>query len=228
MATPRMISDALDICSEAGINVSGLVGNLRLKDEPDSDREDNVEALPEGATAPETSQAKTTKNKNRYPMSVAIAKYLVTKGCLVKVLDRAFNNPPHKLCYNVGGCKNCMHHRELDEAQDQLAGERVAKHEEVELDIKMYKPETELKRKTRVKADNERGPREAKIIKDKLLEWQKQACQNIVDDFNILPDAFMTDKELQRMAKFKVSSLKSFDSPEISWSAPVEWKTEAL
>ncbi|KAG9096998.1 hypothetical protein FS749_007300 [Ceratobasidium sp. UAMH 11750] len=112
MATPKMLSDALEICIEAGINISGLVSNTRLKTDGDSEHEDDMEALPE-ATDILDNQPRNPKSKNRYPMTVAIAEYLATKGCLVDVLDCAFNNPPHKPCYDVGGCMNCVHRRQL-------------------------------------------------------------------------------------------------------------------
>ncbi|KAG9096997.1 hypothetical protein FS749_007299 [Ceratobasidium sp. UAMH 11750] len=117
---------------------------------------------------------------------------------------------------------------QLDEAQDQLAAERSVKREEVELDIKIYNPETELKRKTRTRLENERTPKDAKLIKDKLLNWRQQAYEKILAEFDIPIEAFMSDKELQRIAKFKLTSLESFDNPGILWSAPVEWKTEVL
>ncbi|KAG9081189.1 hypothetical protein FRC06_005744 [Ceratobasidium sp. 370] len=157
-----------------------------------------------------------------------MAEYLVTKGCLVDVLDRAFDNPLHESCYEVGGCQNCVRQRELDEAKDQLAAKRSVKREETELDIKMYDPETELKRKTRVKRKNERVPKDVAFIKTRLLEWREQEYQKLLVDFDIPIDAFLADKFVQRIAKFKVKDLESFSSPDIDWSAPVEWKTKVL
>ncbi|KAG8721800.1 hypothetical protein FRC08_010137 [Ceratobasidium sp. 394] len=163
-------------------------------------------------------------------MSLAIAEYLVTKGCLVDVLDRVFDNPPHVPCYEVGGCQNCVRQRQLDEAEDRLAQERLAKREEIELDIKMYEPnEEKRKHKERSKRkEHERSPKETKVFKEKLVEWREHKYQQLLEELDIPLDAFMSDKELQKIAKFKVTGLDSFAHPEVEWFAPAEWKTEAL
>ncbi|KAG9090007.1 hypothetical protein FS749_000887 [Ceratobasidium sp. UAMH 11750] len=191
MATPRMINDVLEICIEAGINVSGQTVNTHLKDDGDSDNEDEGEIC-EPRDTPEA-QPKKAKAKKCYAMTVKMAEYLVTKGCLIDVLDRAFEI------------------RRTSRVTRLEAAERSVKHEETELDIKMHDPETELKRTTRVKPENERAPKAIAFIKTRLLEWRGQEYQKLVVDFDIPIEAFMADKVVQRWKTKVLESVRAIE-----------------
>lgn len=57
-------------------------------------------------------------------MNLGVAEYIATVNCRTAVLDREFNNPPHPLCYNIGGCDRCVEHRKRDDDVDLHAQRR--------------------------------------------------------------------------------------------------------
>ncbi|QRW03330.1 Helicase conserved C-terminal domain [Ceratobasidium sp. AG-Ba] len=230
MATPKMIRDAEEMCQEAGIdiNLSGQVYAIELKPEIDQDQEDEPEQPIESANPPDEPSA-STKTKGRYAMSLSMAEYLVTEGCLVEVLDREFNNPPHVPCALVGGCQNCVRKRQKEEDEDRLAQERSVKREETIQDVKDFALEPEQKHKDPPKSkEYERTAKDTTAVRERLSKWRDKKYEEIIDEMSIPLDAFMTDKELRAISKVKISSLESFQELGISWPAPIEWKVAAV
>ncbi|KAG9080860.1 hypothetical protein FRC06_006062, partial [Ceratobasidium sp. 370] len=79
MATSQMLKGAMIMCKAAGIDVSAELLNIKAEDDDDSEDEDLPAVVPWGSK-----KAARKTAKGLYAMSIGIAQYLVTKGCLVK------------------------------------------------------------------------------------------------------------------------------------------------
>jgi hypothetical protein len=113
MATSKMIKDAAEQCKDAGIAVSADLLNIKIEEDEESDAEDApVPTAPKVATESSKSTSKTGCGE----MTIGMAEYLVTEGCLVEVLDCEFDNPLHIPCFEVDGCYNCKRKRQAEEA----------------------------------------------------------------------------------------------------------------
>jgi superfamily II DNA helicase RecQ len=168
MATPRMIKDAAEQCKDAGIAVSADLLNIKVEEEEESDAEDAPAPIAPKA-AKESS--KSTSKTGRSEITIGMAEYLVTEGCLVEVLDREFNNPPHVPCYEIEGCYNCKRKRRTEEAA------QVPKQEENELEVQEYNPQAkELKQQTTESAkETTRSAKETKIFKKAIQDCSGRA-----------------------------------------------------
>ncbi|KAG8731998.1 hypothetical protein FRC10_001317, partial [Ceratobasidium sp. 414] len=83
---------------QAGIDVSAELLNIKVEDDDDSEDENLPAVVPKGSKKAASKMA-----KGLYTMLIRIVEYLVTKGCLVEVLDREFENQPHVPCYQIEG-----------------------------------------------------------------------------------------------------------------------------
>lgn len=107
MVTKKMVQDACGMCKEAGIEVDPVLAALKAEEESNTQDEVHEKCM---STEPST--------KGRYAMSLGMAEYIATEGCLVAVIDKEFNNPKHKPCIEVSGCVNCKNKREHQETHD--------------------------------------------------------------------------------------------------------------
>lgn len=133
-------------------------------------------------------------------------------------------------CYSVGGCYHCRQKRQLDEDRDLHVEERLAKREEVELVIHQYDGQLDQPKHkaTQQAKENERSWKETQVMKAAIKSWREDKYLEVLDDIDICLDAFMSDKELQRIVKFKITSIDSFDNPAVRRPGHLEWRTELL
>ncbi|KAG8741802.1 hypothetical protein FRC10_002401 [Ceratobasidium sp. 414] len=218
MATLKMLKDAATMCREAGIVVSEQLLNIKVEDN-DSDNEDTP------VMVTKASKESATKANGLYQMTIGIAEYIATEGCLVEVMDREFDNPPHIPCYDIGGCYNCKRQRQHNE-QARLAMNGAPNQE----DLQQYNPVEAVKHTAKELAieETKRLPKDLKIFKKAIEVWREDKYMRLVDILNICEDAFMTDKELKRIAQFRITSVNSFDDPDVRWPGALEWRQELL
>lgn len=239
MATPKLLQDAATMCKTAGIAVPAepLDIKARSKDESEEGESEEGESEEDESEEEESDDEDVydpygtgSAAKGRPQMSITMAEYLVTDRCLVEVLDREFNNPAHTPCYDVGGCYNCKRNRKHAEDQVLLAAGQVPTPDPVELDIQQRNAEAEeVKARAREAAKrNERSEEEFQVFMKAIGDWREDYYMQIVNRLNICLAALMTGEELVRVAKFKITSIESFNHPQVRWEAPLEWRQALL
>lgn len=228
MATPKILSDARDMCLESKIDVNPKLLLIKMEDCFEGEGEPDE---PSSQAEPQVRKNKDKKTKSRYKMTLGMAELLATNRCRVGVLDREFNNPDHESCYSVGACDNCVRERDQDERRDRHASERQAKREEVELSILFYDGKDQELKHEKANSENkgEQQGNERKIFKSAIQSWRKKKIIELLDTMDLCKDAFMTDPELLRIAKSrKLEDISSFDHAEVRWPGQTEWRLELL
>ncbi|KAF8605992.1 hypothetical protein BDV93DRAFT_554312 [Ceratobasidium sp. AG-I] len=218
------------LSGEEARTVAPVYHNLKRHGSGGDDAEPDARDVPAARTLQETSVANTNNPKDHYQTSIGTAEYVATERCLVDVLGREFSNPAHAPCYDIGGCYSCKQKHQVDEKRALLSVEKTPKQEIIELDIRQYDfkaEETESHAQEATK-QNERSAKDVQIFKEEIQGWRKACYMRALREVDIPLDALMTDKELKRVAKFKVTSVESFDNPEIRWESAPEWRQELL
>lgn len=227
MVTRKMLADAAKKCQSAKVAVAPEVLRIKAEDSAEGDKDEVTDTQTEVRTVEQCAPSRA----GLYKMTLGMARFLATKGCRIEALDEEFNNPPHQPCIEYGGCDQCVLQRAQNEQEDRLAAERLAKRVEIELAIEFYDGKgEELKRKTRNQASqDERFGGERQLFKKAIEDWRVKKMLELLDEIDICEDAFMSDKELLRIAKYKrLDSVTAFDNPAVAWAGLPEWRSDLL
>ncbi|KAG9091346.1 hypothetical protein FRC07_011871, partial [Ceratobasidium sp. 392] len=117
------------------------------------------------------------------------------------VLDEAFDNLPHELCYTNGNCNLCVARRARDLAaneEDARFADRTAKREEIEFIMETGQEEEPKQKQTRV---NGRTGDNFRRFQTHLIAWRDERFLVESETCYIGLEDIMTDKALDSIAK---------------------------
>ncbi|KAG8727990.1 hypothetical protein FRC10_005424, partial [Ceratobasidium sp. 414] len=151
-------------------------------------------------------QGKKPHHRSR-EMDINIARLVTTQTCRVKVLDAAFNNPPHDSCYDNKTCDLCVARRARDESTGQVdlhARQRDVKREEVEIIMETGwdNEDGEAKRK-RPPGGTIRTGKEYERFKTHLRGWRGRTLRSEGKRRYCALEDIATDKVLDAIARSK-------------------------
>ncbi|KAG8729286.1 hypothetical protein FRC10_004117 [Ceratobasidium sp. 414] len=218
-----MALDACDMCKEAGIEVDPVLAELKVEEEAAHEVEQEESQAPASGVSKQK-----PGTKQCYPMTLGMAEYNATQGCLVNVIDCKFNNPQHTPCIEVGGCMHCFEKRHHQDTQDtHLERHGALKLEAEEQQIEEFEPEPPHKRPATTQ-DMCTGAQLSRYIKG-LQAWRHSLQLELLERYDISKGSVMTNKELRAIARFKqLREPSDFDKLETQWPARDEWHLGVL
>lgn len=228
LATKKMVLNTCQACKDTGIPVDPTLASIKAEadNEEDEDVPDMRPIDPVPEANPSSQGRQLTKYERPQPqVSLGVAEYVATIDSRTAVPDREFNNPPHPLCYDTGGCDRCVEHRRRDDDVDLHAQRcQLLKEEDEERRV-----EDEHKKPAYQRNANLRyGDLRAKFT-NALMAWRKDKFLELIELYDISLDCIMTQKELTAIAKTKgIEDLSAFDQAATYWPGPPEWRLEVL
>lgn len=165
----------------------------------------------------------------RRTVNLGVSEDIATTDCRTAVLDREFDNPPHRSCYYIGGCDRCVEHCRQDNEADRHAKRRLLiKEEDSEHHIKSS-DEPEHKKPPNKRNPNMRYGELRTRFTDGLLEWRNRKFLELVQLYDTESERIMTLSELTSIAKTKgIDDTSAFDRGVTHWPGPSDWRLEVL
>ncbi|KAG8733183.1 hypothetical protein FRC10_000371 [Ceratobasidium sp. 414] len=237
IVTKKMVEAACKACKDASIPVDPALASIKAEEVEEAEDEvlpdgQEDELVPQGVSGTLSLVVKglNTLKKHQRVVDVGVSQYIATNGCRTAVLDRAFSNPPHPTCYEVGGCDHCVEQHRKNEDSDLHAAQRQSLKQEIEEQNVTDFVETAERKKPTYRQDETKryGPLRTKFV-EALTAWRKRKFLELIELYDTDLDSIMTDKELNAIAKTRgVVDISAFDQTETRWPVVSEWRQEVL
>ncbi|KAG9086930.1 hypothetical protein FRC06_002812 [Ceratobasidium sp. 370] len=219
LVTKGIVTNALNICKEAGLSFDPVIRNLKVEDGEDEEDELTREEQPK--------QSGKRPGDLKRTMGLEMAEYIATGisgGCLTELTDRIFKNPPHTPCYEAGSCENCVKSRQEQEPDSHRADREATRPQDPSVEEK----NSDRPRKVPKPRNITRPVQEQRRFLAGILAWCHQKLLDLLEVHDTSLDEIMTEKEAVRISKHLVKAPEDFDKPEIKWPGLSNWRLELV
>ncbi|KAG9076973.1 nucleolar DEAD-box protein required for synthesis of 60S ribosomal subunit [Ceratobasidium sp. 370] len=218
LVTKGIVNKAAKICRDAKVELDPVLLAMKVEEGAEN----------EGVQLDDTPIESTGQSGlSRPQLTLGMAEYIATGaagGCLTEVIDRAFKNPAHTSCFDVGSCESCIKRRREQEPDAHKVARQEGRLQEA-LEIKMEDNDLEHKEP----ALGTRTGDERNCFTTGLVAWRRQRFLDTSEVYDISLEEIMTTKELGRIARLKgITKASDFDRPEVKWPGLPNWRLEVL